>query len=131
MNTNDSDAVLAAAGRCVAAFGRHRRDDYFACFVPEATFIFYTTPVVLLSRAAWMAEWERLEREDGFRVLACVSRDQHVHLHGDAAIFIHRVTTRTRTNGGEVTTEERETIVYGREPDGAWMAIHEHLSAMP
>ncbi len=131
MNTDDIDDVRAAAARCIGAFGQHRRDDYFACFAPEATFIFHTTPVILSSRAAWMAAWDRLEREDGFRVLACVSRDQRVQLYGDTAVFTHRVTTRSRTNDGESTAEERETIVYHRAPDGPWMAVHEHLSPAP
>ena len=32
--------VLEAADRLVAAFGEGRVDDYFACFHPQATFIF-------------------------------------------------------------------------------------------
>src|SRR5829696_796084 len=27
--------------------------------------------------------------------------------------------------------EERETIVFARQPDGTWLAVHEHLSPMP
>ena len=30
---------------------------------------------------------------------------------------------------GEETLHERETIVFAREEDGRWLAVHEHLSA--
>ena len=125
---SDEAAVLAAADACVAAFGSHDRDAYFACFAPEATFIFHTTPGVLDGRAAWEAEWDRLVVEDGFQVLACSSSDRRVQVAGDAAIFTHRVATRALFGGEEVESDERETIVFARQADGSWLAIHEHLS---
>jgi len=127
----DRAAVLAAADACTAAFGRHDREGYFANFTPEATFIFHTTPVVLASRAAWEAEWDRLVAEEGFRVLGCTPRDQLVQLHGDVALFSHRILTRISSHEGEVETDERETIVFRRQPDGTWLAVHEHLSPTP
>ena len=34
--------------------------------------------------------------------------------------------------GGEaMTNHERETIVFAHQPDGRWLAIHEHLSPLP
>ncbi len=51
-----------------------------------------------------------------------------MQLLGDAAVFRHRVHTRARGGGGETTTDERETIVFARRPDGSWLAVHEHLS---
>ena len=126
----DAAGVADAARRLVEAFGAHRRADYFACFAPEATFVFYTTPAFLGSRAEYEAEFGRWEA-DGFRVLSCTSADQRVQVSGDAAVFTHRVATRATFGSEEVETDERETIVFRREPDGRWMAIHEHLSAMP
>lgn len=125
-----ADEVLAAARRLVEAFGSHRRADYFAAFAPDATFVFYTTPVVLGSRAAYEAEFDSWEA-DGFRVLSCESSDQRVQLAGDCAVFTHRVATRATLGGETTVTDERETIVFRREPDGSWLAIHEHLSATP
>jgi ketosteroid isomerase-like protein len=128
---SDDAAVLAAADRCVAAFGAHRRDDYFACFAPDATFVFHTTPRVLASRAEWEAEWDRLEREHGFRVLSCGSSERRVQLLGDVAVFTHRVHTMLRVDGVEEAVDERETIVFHRGADGVWLAVHEHLSPLP
>ncbi len=54
-----------------------------------------------------------------------------MQLAGDVAVFTHRVSTRALSGGEEVTTDERETIVFRREADGRWLAIHEHLSPTP
>jgi uncharacterized protein (TIGR02246 family) len=124
--------VLAAADRCVRAFGAHDAEAYFASFHPDATFVFHTTPGVLAGRLAWEDEWARLEREDGFRVLGCVSAGARVQAFGDVAVFTHAVATRIRTDaGGDEDLAERETIVFARQPDGAWLAVHEHLSPDP
>lgn len=132
MTSDDADQVLAAARHLLEAFGAHRRDEYFACFAEDATFIFYTTPNVLGARAAFEAEWDRWVREDGFAVLECTSGDQTVQMVGGAvAIFTHSVSTRARGQGEERTSDERETIVFRREGDGRWLAIHEHLSPTP
>lgn len=125
----DAD-VLAAADRLVSAFGAHDRAAYFACFAPDATFVFHTTPRVLTSRAEFEAEWDRWERDDGFRVLECASEDRRVAMLGDAAILVHRVATKARLGNEVVESDERETIVFRREPSG-WLAVHEHLSATP
>lgn len=125
------EQVLSAARQLVDAFGSHRRDEYFASFAPDATFIFHTTPGVLGSRAEFEAEWDRWEREDGFQVLECSSRDQNVQMAGDVAIFTHRVATRVRSVGETLTSDERETIVFRRDAGGRWLAIHEHLSPTP
>jgi ketosteroid isomerase-like protein len=131
MSADPAQDVLAAARTLVEVFAAHRRDDYFACFAPDATFVFYTTPDMLSSRAEWEREWDRLEREDGFRVLACESSAQAVQVLGDAAVFRHAVRTRARLGGAETEIEERETIVFRREPDGRWLVVHEHLSPRP
>jgi ketosteroid isomerase-like protein len=122
------DEVRRAADAIVAAYGAHRTDDYFRCFHPDATFVFYTSPERLTSRAAFREEWERWMKEDGFRVLECTSSDQLVQEFGEIAVFSHSVRTVTRFNSGDETSFERETIVLQRQPDGAWLAVHEHLS---
>src|SRR5918998_4393327 len=68
--------VLEAADRLVAAFGEGHVDDYFACFHPEATFIFYTTDRRLESTMEWRLLLDRLAREGNFRVLECLSRER-------------------------------------------------------
>lgn len=120
--------VLEAGDRLVAAFGEGRVADYFACFHPQATFVFYTTDRRLESTAEWREVWETLEREEGFRVLECSSRRRRVQDLGDAAVFSHDVETRISTRFGEETLHERETIVFVRGEDEKWLAVHEHLS---
>jgi len=128
MTSADHTAVLAAADACIDAFGRHDRDAYFAWFAPDASFVFHTSPEVLPSRQAWLDAYDALVATEGFRVLECRSSERGVQLLGDAAVFHHRVHTRARIGGEEATTDERETIVFARQPDGSWLAVHEHLS---
>ena len=123
--------VLEAADRLVGAFGDGRVQDYFACFHPEASFVFYTTDRRLESAAEWRDLWDTLEREEGFRVLWCRSGGRRVQVLGDdAAVFTHDVETRVETRSGGETLHERETIVFVREGD-RWLAVHEHLSPAP
>ena len=119
--------VLEAADRLVGAFGEGRVDDYFACFHPEATFVFYTTDGRLESAAAWRELWDTLEREEDFKVLECHSSARRVQDLCETAVFTHDVETRVSTRSGEETLHERETIVFARE-GGDWLAVHEHLS---
>jgi len=126
-----AEEVLRAAAELVARFGAHDTEGYFAAFAPEASFIFYSTPEILTSRAAYRDLWQLWEDRDGFRVLGCNSTEQRVAVQGDSAIFTHRVTTRLAFGAEESTAEERETIVFRRQEDGAWLAIHEHLSPAP
>jgi ketosteroid isomerase-like protein len=131
---NESKAIAevrTTADAIVAAYGAHQTDDYFQAFHPEATFVFYSSPERLDSRDEFRKEWERWMREDGFEVLECVSSDQLVQPLGDVAVFTHSLKTRLRTNAGEETVLERETIVFSRQADGSWLAVHEHLSPDP
>lgn len=120
--------VLEAADRLVAAFGEGRVDDYFACFHPQATFVFYTADRRLESTAEWRELWDRTAREEEFRVLACSSRERRVQALGETAVFTHDVETRISSRSGEETLHERETIVFARQRDKGWLAVHEHLS---
>jgi ketosteroid isomerase-like protein len=122
-------AVRAAADSIVAAFGRQDSTSYFSRFAPEASFTFHTTVRRLNSRAEYEAEWQSW-KSAGFRVRSCSSSDQRVQIFGDIAIFTHSVRTEVTTPEGDNTLLERESIVFQRR-DGAWIAIHEHLSPLP
>ncbi|MFF3446336.1 YybH family protein [Streptomyces sp. NPDC002667] len=120
--------IETAADALVAAFAEGRLDDYFGAFAPEATFVFHTTPRRLGSTAEYRALWQEWVEQDGFRVLGCTSSARLVQPYGDTAVFSHDVETLVATNAGEETVHERETIVFARSEDGAWLAVHEHLS---
>lgn len=123
--------VHRAAADLVAAFGAHDTAAYFGSFAADATFLFYTTPGILGSRAAYEAEWQAWELS-GFHVLSCRSEEAEVFIVTDeVAVFVHRVRTKTRDADGEHDLAERESIVFRREPGGRWVGIHEHLSAGP
>lgn len=128
---NDTEHhVLAAADALIDAFARHDREAYFAAFAPSASFVFHHVDTPLPSRDAYETLWRQWEREQGFTVLGCESRDRHVQVLGDTAIFTHSVRTRLRTVAGSDTLDERETIVFARAGH-RWLAVHEHLSPMP
>lgn len=129
--TDQTSTVLTAADALVAAFGRHDAKAYFDAFAPSATFIFYNLDRVLADRAAYAAEWALWESRDGFRVKACRSTDRLVQVVGEIAIFTHSVETDLTIAGEDLTNHERETIVFARQPDGRWLAVHEHLSQLP
>jgi ketosteroid isomerase-like protein len=122
--------VIAASKAIVAAFGRDDPKAYFALFDSAATFIFYTTPQRLESRAAYNEEWATWRRDLGFRVRSCTSSDQRVQILNDVAILTHFVRTDITTTQGDTTLQERETIVFHRKQE-KWIAVHEHLSPRP
>lgn len=131
MTPPDPDPDLAAAAaRLVDAFATGDLDGYFACFAPDATFVFHGTPEVLTSVRAYRDLWARWVAEDGFAVLACTSSEQHWQREGDTAVLVHRVATTARAGGVTAGTDERESIVFARR-DGRWLAVHEHLSPHP
>lgn len=122
-----SDSPLAAARAVVEAFGAHDTDAYFAGFADDATFVFHNHPDVLVGREAYRALWAEWEA-DGFHVEGCTSHEARCDLVApDVAVFTHRVRTLL---AGEGEQRERETIVLARR-DGAWIAVHEHLSVDP
>ena len=122
-----AEQVQAAADALVEAFARSDAEAYFACFSPDATFVFHTTDRRLESRAEYEQLWARWVAEDGFRVVSCRSTAPRVQVLGDTAVFTHDVHTVVATTGGEESSAERETIVFARAGDG-WTAVHEHLS---
>ncbi|CAN7386740.1 nuclear transport factor 2 family protein [Rhizobium sp. LjRoot30] len=123
------DEILGAARQLIDAFARHDRDAYFSAFAPEATFIFHNLDRTLKSRAEYEAEWALWESRDGFRVRGCRSSEQQLQMVGETGIFTHAVSTDVAFGDDEVTTQERETIVFARNGAGEWKAVHEHLSA--
>jgi ketosteroid isomerase-like protein len=127
----DADAVRRAAGALVDAFGRGDLPDYFACFHPDATFLFHTTDRLLTSTEDYRQLWDRWECEDGFRVLDCATTGTDVRVHGDTAVLTHSVQTTVSTSAGREVLRERETVVFHRQSDGRWPAVHEHLSPAP
>lgn len=121
--------VQQAANDLVAAFACNDTDAYFAAFSEDATFLFYTLPAPLLSRAAYREVWAGWQA-DGFAVLDCQSSNPHINLQGDVAIFMHDVSTRVRFGTEENQFQEQETIVF-RHDGTRWLACHEHLAARP
>ena len=120
-----------AVAALVAAFSEGRLDDYFGCFAPDATFVFYTAPERLMSVEEYRALWDQWVADDGFRVVSCRTSDTNVQRFGDMAVVTHSVETRISTNEGEDTVLERETIVMARGADDHWLGVHEHLSPQP
>lgn len=129
-------SVQEAIDSLIAAFGEHRRDDYFAHFAPDATFVFHDHPVRLESREEYERLWRSWEDEAAFAVISCRSTAQKVQLFGprdapgEVAVFSHDVETVSSSVDGTATTQERETIVLERRASG-WLAVHEHLSVAP
>lgn len=122
------EAIMDAAAKIVANFGAHDTTAYFLGFAEDASFIFYTHSERLNSRAEYEALWAKWEKENGFHVHSCVSRDQLVQLIGDqVAIFTHLVESKIELDGQLSLVSERETIVFAKV-SGSWLAIHEHLS---
>lgn len=119
--------ALAAIDAIIANFGAHRRDDYFAGFTPDATFLFHSAPARLESRAEYEALWKSWEDGDGFRVESCSSRERRLQLFGDTAVFSHDVETAASFGGVTSVSRERESIIM-RLIDGEWLCVHEHLS---
>jgi hypothetical protein len=122
------EQVRNAANLLVDHFGSGRVKEYFACFAPDADFIFYTHPERLASRAAYEALWKSWETDFGFKVNSCKSSNQAIKIvNNNLAIFTHDVTTSITNNDGTEIVKERETIVFSLAGD-RWVAIHEHLS---
>ncbi len=121
MDDHDPGEVVRAAERIVEAYGAHDTERYFASFHPDATFLFYTSPRRLGSVAEFRAEWERWEREDGFRVLDCRSSDQHIQLLGDVA-SLHARRRQHDTHGRRGGALDRTRDHRLREAEGRTLA---------
>ncbi len=124
------EVVLAAADRLIAAFAATDTAGYFACFSPNANFVFHSEPGRLDDRATYERLWSSWLR-DGWRVESCASTERAVVQLGGAAVFTHCVHTVTSLDGVITATDERESIVFVQDGHGTLIAIHEHLSAAP
>jgi len=118
--------VFEAAAALVDAFASNDTARYFACFSPQASFVFHSLAQPLQTRAEYQALWQQWQTE-GFAVLGCESSNGRVSVHGDVAIFVHDVATHVRFAEEEQQLQERETIVFRVEGE-RWLAWHEHLS---
>ena len=49
----------------------------------------------------------------------------------DMAVLIHSIDSLARTDAGEETEHEIETIVFGRQPDGRWLVVHQQIGPRP
>jgi ketosteroid isomerase-like protein len=121
--------VLAATDRLVAAFAATDTAAYFACFAPDASFVFHPEAARLDDRATYEGVWAGW-LADGWSVVSCASTDRLVQVYGDTAVMGHTVRTVTAVGGEQDETLERETIVFARV-DGELLAVHEHLSTVP
>ena len=126
----NEQGVLQQAAHLVSCFAQHDFDKYFECFAEDTVFIFHTTKSVLKNKSEYQKEWKSWEKDWGFKVKSCKSRNQIVQMFDDVAIFSHTVDTTLNTSDGEKSFTERETIVFNYQND-KWIAVHEHLSPMP
>lgn len=122
--------ALAAVDDLISHFAAHRRDDYFAAFAADATFLFHSAASRLESRAEYEALWRSWEQNDDFHVESCSSTERRIQLFGETAVFSHDVETAQSVGGVRITITERESIIL-QLIDGRWLAIHEHLSLAP
>jgi len=127
--------VLAAASAIVDAFAATDAEAYFACFSPDASFVFHTEPDRLDDRAAYEKLWAGWVA-GGWRVVSCASSDQLVQTFPGGAVFSHVVDTTVRTGEETSSYRERETIVFRVDADAdaatpRLSAVHEHLSPLP
>ena len=127
---SNEQGVLQTAAHLVSRFAAHDFDGYFSCFDEKAVFIFHTSPNVLVSKSEYKNEWQKWEKEWGFKVKSCTSANQKVQMFGEVAVFSHEVATTVGTNDGQNSFKERETIVLILISN-RWVAVHEHLSPMP
>ena len=130
--SRSAEAVQSAADDVVGAFPRHDRDAYSAALAPDASFIFHNLPERLDSRDAYLARWRRQgEEAHGLHIEGGDSSEPAVVTHGSMAVFSHRMTTRLQFDGHSETRRERETLAFGKNKSGRWLALHRHLSLDP
>jgi ketosteroid isomerase-like protein len=119
--------VLEAYERLVTAFREGRWDDKFACFADEATVV--DGAQWFRSLDEYRAAWNRWAAEqDTLPVpLSVDTRVMKLQMLDHAAVLTHTIESRERTDAGEETVHEVETIVFGKQPDGRWLIVHQHL----
>ncbi len=124
--------VLSAAGHLLGVFGENRVEDYFACFTPEATFIFHGLERRLASVAEYRSAWAGWVRDLDLKILGASAQQQSVDfIAPGVALYTHSVQVTASTVHGVEQRRERETVVFVRQPDQRWLGVHEHLSKDP
>ena len=121
--------VLEAYERLVSAFREGR--DKFGSFADEATIVDGGRWFGSLAeyRGAWDAWTEKMGH---LPVPASVeTRVMSLQMLGDTAVLVHSIESQERTDAREETEREIETIVFGRQPGGRWLIVHQHLSPQP
>jgi ketosteroid isomerase-like protein len=120
--------VREAYERLVAAFREGRWDDKFACFAQEATVV--DGGRCFGSLEEYRDEWNRWAAEqDALPVpLSVDTRIMKLQMLGQAAVLTHYIDSRERTDAGVEMVHGVETIVFGKQPDGRWLIVHQHLS---
>jgi ketosteroid isomerase-like protein len=123
--------VREAYERLVAAFREGRWQDKFASFAEEATVVdggrwFGSLDEYRSAWNRWAAQHDVLPVP-----LSVDTRIMKLQMLDQAAVLTHSIESRERTDGGEETVHEVETIVFGRQPDGRWLIVHQHLSPKP
>jgi ketosteroid isomerase-like protein len=120
--------VLEAYAGLVDAFREGRWDDKFAFFAEEATV--FDGGRWFGSLDEYRAAWNRwAAAHDVLPVpLSVETRVMKLQMVGQAAVLTHAIESRERTDAGEETVHEVETIVFGKQPDGRWLIVHQHLS---
>ena len=80
----------------------------------------------------YRSAWDRWLAEQGGFVppLSVETRILKLRMLGDAAVLIHSIDSRQRTDSGEARELEIETIVFGRQPDGRWLVVHQQIAPM-
>jgi len=129
MATLTSDQVLTATDELIGAFAANDTAAYFACFTPDATFVFHPESSRFGDRAAYETVWASW-LDSGWRVVSCISSDRLVQIYANFAVLTHTCDTVTSVDGEETTLRERESIVFVVDGDRL-LAVHEHLSPMP
>jgi ketosteroid isomerase-like protein len=121
--------VLVAYERLVSDFREGR--DKFGNFADEATVV--DGGRWFGSLAEYRAGWDAWTASAGDLAvpLSVETRVMSVHVRGDTAVLVHSIESRQRTDAGEETEREIETIVFGRQPGGRWLVVHQHLSPQP
>ena len=119
--------VLEAYERLLSSAFREGRDK-FGSFADEATIV--DGGRWFGSLAEYRAAWDAWKETIGhFGLPASVeTRVMSLQMLGDPAVLVHSIESRERTDAGEETEREIETIVFGRQPSGRWLIVHQHLS---
>ena len=107
-------------------------DAYFGSFADDATFLFHTTDRLLTLDGRVPREWARWARRTASGCSAARPTAARAGASATPPCSTHRVRTTVATpRGAEDVLHERETIVFHRQDDGRWLAVHEHLSVDP